>query len=378
MGGVTGKLEVERSSLPGHSKGTRILNLLKREGIAGHVMVAGPFTGATYLVISPCYWRKERLSSPGMEGEPFLRHIISFQLLECIIQHIFISKEARRLHLKGSWPLNMKVMSDSTRIFTAKRWAEETWRETIFWERVSGVRGDALVVTSLLRARASCSSDTEEDTVTSKHPLLGPRQLLPLRLSLPCATKSVWESRINMGFVNSKTRYNKKLSHQFGTSPNICLIQTAWVLLLLKTKHHKNIFCLLICDSLTVRGSNPAFGGKGMICSCILLLHPYQVTKASNWLHDEKPNAGPAGGKLILTMQTVKFGSSRWDEELVTAVFAPHPSLPSQSSAPSADVEQKRQHRKAFNLSVPAWKAASQRYKPADERQVSYQCSEGI
>lgn len=33
---------------------------------------------------------------------------------------------------------------------------------------------------------------------------------------------------------------------------------------------------------------------------------------------------------------------------------------------------------KAFNLPVPAWKAASQRYKPADERQVSYQGSEGI
>lgn len=79
-----------------------------------------------------------------------------------------------------------------------------------------------------------------------------------------------------------------------------------------------------------------------------------------------------------MTMQTVKFGSSRWDEELVPAVFAPHPNLPSQSSAPSADVEQERQHRKAFNLSVPAWKTASQRYKPADERQVSYQCSEGI
>lgn len=76
-----------------------------------------------------------------------------------------------------------------------------------------------------------------------------------------------------------------------------------------------------------------------------------------------------------MTMQTVKFGSSRWDEELVPAVFAPHPNLPSQSSAPSADVEQERQHRKAFNLSVPAWKTASQRYKPADERQVSYQCS---
>lgn len=76
-------------------------------------------------------------------------------------------------------------------------------------------------------------------------------------------------------------------------------------------------------------------------------------------------------------MQTMRFGSSRWDQELVPAVFTPDHNLPSQSSAP-ADVEQEGQHKRAFNLPVPAWKATSQRYKPADERQLSYQCSEGI
>lgn len=38
-----------------------------------------------------------------------------------------------------------------------------------------------------------------------------------------------------------------------------------------------------------------------MICSCILLLHAYQVTKVPNWADHEKPNAtDPAGGKCSL------------------------------------------------------------------------------
>lgn len=48
------------------------------------------------------------------------------------------------------------------------------------------------------------------------------------------------------------------------------------------------------------------------------------------------------------------------------------PARAQRQAAPAADVEGQSWHRKVFSFPLPTWKAASQRYQPADQRQVSH------
>lgn len=95
----------------------------------------------------------------------------------------------------------MKVMSQHG--FSQQK---DEWKKTeekpskVSWERGSGVKGDALVTSVLPGARASCSRDAGEDTVTSKHPLSGAKAAVITRRKPPLCYKICLRKQDTLGF----------------------------------------------------------------------------------------------------------------------------------------------------------------------------------
>lgn len=148
---------------------------------AGQVMVAGPFTQATYPLVFPCPQQllKEGNVIQSKDGRWTIPQGHNWAFL-FLFRCWSVSSNTSSFPKPGgfTWrleqymssfsPLNMKVRwcLTQTRIFTAKRWVKETWRETIqrfLREEQWGERGCPQA------SQASCSSDAVEDTEQNIH-----------------------------------------------------------------------------------------------------------------------------------------------------------------------------------------------------------------
>ncbi|KAL2294672.1 hypothetical protein Nmel_008415 [Mimus melanotis] len=89
----------------------------------------------------------------------------------------------------------------------------------------SGVKGDTLMISALPGARASCSGEAGGKHSYIKTPTSGAKAAVTTGRNPPLCYQICLRNQDTHGFCKQQNRY-KKLSHQLGTNPNFCLVQT--------------------------------------------------------------------------------------------------------------------------------------------------------